>query len=118
MIPYFSPRVKAALLQPGQCLSFSKGYFRFTPQRPKIMSEPSSQPSVPGGSASGFSVIGRKLLTVTATSATSNDSLIESLLKTTFPKVNLQPGETLEAFAGRVADAAGLTVAKWEFSGT
>ena len=82
------------------------------------MSEPNSKPSVPGGTATGFSVIGRKLLTVTATSATSNDSLIESLLKTTFSNLRLHPGETVDAFGERVAEAAGLTVASWEFSGT
>ena len=81
------------------------------------MSEPASTPSSAGGTATGYSVIGRKLLTVTATSATSHDSLIETLLKTTFPKLSPHPGETVEVFAVRVADAAGLTVAHWECSG-
>ena len=81
------------------------------------MSEPNSIPSLPAGTAKGYSVVGRKLLTVTATSANSDDSLIENLLKTTFPPMNPQPGETLEGFAERVADSAGLTVANWEISG-
>ena len=59
-------------------------------------------------------MIGRKLLVVTATSAKSDDSLIGNLLKTTFPQLTLQPGETVGDFAVRVADAAGLTVASWE----
>lgn len=66
------------------------------------------------GTLKGYSVVGRKLLTVSATSATSDDSLIETLLKTTFPPMSPQAGETMEAFAERVAVAAGLTVAKWE----
>ena len=81
------------------------------------MSEPDTTPSLPAGTATGYSVIGRRLLTVTATSATSHDSLIESLLKTTFPKLSPRPGETVQDFAVRVADAAGLTVANWECSG-
>jgi len=81
------------------------------------MSEPDSNPSLPAGTATGYSVIGRRLLTVTATSATSHDSLIENLLKSTFPKLSPHPGENVEAFAVRVADAAGLTVANWECSG-
>ncbi len=81
------------------------------------MNEPDSTSSAPKGIAKGYSVVGRKLLTVTATSATSDDSLIESLLQTTFPAINLRDGEMLEGFAERVAEAAGLTVAKWELSG-
>lgn len=81
------------------------------------MTEPDSTPSLPAGTVTGYSVIGRRLLTVTATSATSHDSLIETLLKTTFPKLSPLPGETVEGFAVRVAEAAGLTVANWECSG-
>lgn len=81
------------------------------------MTEPDSTPSLPAGTATGYSVIGRRLLSVTATSATSHDSLIETLLKTTFPKLSPHPGETVKDFAERVADAAGLTVANWECSG-
>ena len=81
------------------------------------MSEPDTTPSLPAGTATGYSVIGRRLLTVTATSATSHDSLIETLLKTMFPKLSPRPGETVQGFAERVADAAGLTVANWECSG-
>lgn len=81
------------------------------------MNEPGSTPPLPAGTAKGYSVVGRKLLTVTATSATSDDGLIESLLKITFPPMTFLPGETLEGFAERVADAAGLTVAKWDLVG-
>ena len=81
------------------------------------MAEPISSCSRPEGTLKGYSVVGRKLLTVSATSAVSDDSLIESLLKTTFPPMRPEAGETLEAFAERVAVAAGLTVAKWESAG-
>lgn len=81
------------------------------------MNEPDSLPAHPAGTANGYSVIGRKLLTVTATSATSDDSLIESWLKTALPKLSPRPGETVKDFAVRVAEAAGLTVANWECSG-
>ena len=80
------------------------------------MSETTNTAAVPGGTAKGYSVVGRKLLTVTATSAHSDDSLIESLLTTIFPTLSLNPGETLAEFAERVAEGAGLTVANWEFS--
>ncbi len=51
------------------------------------MNEPDSTYSSPKGIAKSYSVVGRKLLTVTATSAVSDDSLIESLLqgRRTFP---------------------------------
>jgi hypothetical protein len=81
------------------------------------MAEPIAAGSLPEGTIKGYSIVGRKLLTVSATSVTSDDSLIESLLKTTFPGMSPEAGETLEAFAERVAVAAGLTVAKWEPAG-
>ena len=81
------------------------------------MSESTSKPALPDGTLKGYSVVGRKLLTVTPTSATSDDSLIDNLLKTTFDSVDFQPGGSLEEFAEKVAEAAGLTVAKWEPGG-
>ncbi len=81
------------------------------------MSESGPPITSTAATATGFSVIGRKLLTVTADNAHSDDSLIENLLKATFPRMNQDSGESLEDFAIRVADAAGLTVATWELSG-
>ena len=71
----------------------------------------------PKGTVKGYSVVGRKLVTVTPSSASSDDSLIDSLLQITFPRISPAPGETLREFAERVAEAAGLTVAKWEMGG-